>query len=90
MATRSESQPVRTPVTAVRRHPGTNSSRAHLYLVVPGPARPFKDTGARDVAGATTPVSHKQEATVWPLLLVQGLATLIAGCILWAKISGSL
>ena len=90
VATRSERQPVRTPVNAVRRHPGTNRSRAHLHLVVSGPARPFKSTGARDVAAATTPVSHEQEVTVWVLLLVQGLATLIAGYILWAKISGSL
>jgi hypothetical protein len=31
-----------------------------------------------------------QEVAVWAFVLVLGLATLMAGCILWAKISGSL
>jgi hypothetical protein len=90
MATRSESRPVRTPVKAVRRHPGTNRARAHLYLVAAGPARAFKDTDDREIPPATTPLCHKQEVTLWILSLVQGLATLMAGYILWAKISGSL
>jgi len=31
---------------------------------------------------------HKQEVRVWALILLLGVATLVAGCILWAKISG--
>ena len=87
---RSESRPARTPVKAVRRHPGTNRADAHLYLVVAGPARPSKDTETRDLPQAPTPVCHMQEVAVWAFVLVLGLATLMAGCILWAKISGSL
>jgi hypothetical protein len=89
-ADRNEIQPARTPVKVVRRHPGTNRAHAHLYLVVAGRARLSKDSEARDIRPATTSVCHKQEVTVWILLLVLGLATLIAGYILWAKISGSL
>ena len=43
----------------------------------------------RDVPPATTPVCHKQEVTVWALVLVLGLAILMAGYILLAKIFGS-
>ena len=87
---KSESRPARTPVKAVRRHLGTNRSRAHLYLVVANPARSLKDIEVRDVPTATTRVCHKQEVRVWAFVLVLGLATLMAGYILWAKISGSL
>jgi hypothetical protein len=87
---KSETRPARTPVKAVRRHLGTNRSRAHLYLVVAGPARPFKEIEVRDVPTATTRVCHKQEVSVWALVLALGLASLVAGYILWAKISGSL
>jgi hypothetical protein len=90
MADRSESRPARTPIKAVRRHPRTNRACAHLYLVLAGPARPFNDTETRDVPPARTPVSHEEEVTVWALLLILGLATLMAGYILWARISGSL
>jgi len=31
---------------------------------------------------------HKQEVRVWALILLLGVATLMAGYILWAKISG--
>ena len=87
---RSESRPARNLVKTVRRHPGTNRADAHLYLVVAGPARPSKDTETRDLPPAPTPVCHMQEVAVWAFVLVLGLATLMAGCILWAKISGSL
>jgi hypothetical protein len=89
-AARSEGRRASTPVKAVRRHPRTNRAHPHLYLVAAGPARPFKDTEARGVPPATTLVCPQQEVTVWALLLVLGLATLMAGYILWAKISGSL
>jgi len=86
----SESPPARTPVKVVKRHLGTNRARAHLRLVVAGPARPLNDTEAQRVPPATTSVCQKQEVTVWALVMVLGLATLMAGYILWAKISGSL
>ena len=89
-AARSESRPASTPVTVVRRHPGMNRAHAHLYLVVAGPARASKDSEAPDIRQATTSVCHKQEVTVWALVMVLGLATLMGGYILWAKISGSL
>ena len=31
---------------------------------------------------------HKQEVRVWSLILLLGVATVVAGYILWAKISG--
>jgi len=31
---------------------------------------------------------HKQEVRLWALMLLLGVATLAAGCILWAKVSG--
>jgi hypothetical protein len=58
--------------------------------IVPGSAHAFKDTEARDFPRATTPVARKQQAGVWTLLLVLGLATPTAGYTLWANISGSL
>jgi hypothetical protein len=87
MAARRESRPIRT----VRSHPGTNRAGAHLHLVVAGSARALKDTEARgDVSRAKAPIRRNQEVTIWALLLVLGLATLMAGYILLAKISGSL
>jgi hypothetical protein len=32
--------------------------------------------------------SHGHEVRIWALMALLGVATLIAGCILWAKISG--
>jgi hypothetical protein len=70
--------------------PPRNRSRAHLYLVVANPASSLKDIEVRDVPTATTRVCHKQEVRVWAFVLVLGLATLMAGYILWAKASGLL
>jgi hypothetical protein len=36
----------------------------------------------------STRVSHTQDVRVWAVTLALGLATLIAGYILWAKVSG--
>ena len=40
------------------------------------------------ISNTTTPASHRHEVRVWALVLALGLATLIAGYILWAKITG--
>jgi hypothetical protein len=32
--------------------------------------------------------SQGHEVRIWALMILLGVATLIAGCILWAKISG--
>lgn len=87
-AARSESGPAAAPIKVLRRNPGKNHGRAHLYLVVGGPARPFKDTRARDIRPVTTQIGDEQEVTVWALLLVLGLSILMAGYILWTKTSG--
>jgi len=87
MAARGESPPIRT----VRSHPGTSRACSHLHLVVAGSARALKDTEARqDVPRAKAPIRRDQEVTVWALVLVLGLASLMAGYILLAKSSGSL
>ena len=85
----TRTRPARTPVKVLRLRSGRNRARAHLYLVAAGPARPFKDTRARDIRPVTTRIGDQQEVTVWVLLLVLGLATLMAGYILLAKVSGS-
>lgn len=81
--------PARTPVKVHRLHSGIRASRAHLYLVASGPARPLKDPDTRDNPSAPTRVCHEQEVMVWVFVLVLGLATLMAGYILLAKVSGS-
>jgi hypothetical protein len=87
-AARRETNPAAAPVKVLRRNPGKNHGRAHLYLVVGGPARPFKDTRARDIHPVTTQIGDEQEVTVWVLLLVLGLSILMAAYILSAKTSG--
>jgi hypothetical protein len=87
-AARRETDPAGAPVKVLRRNPGKNHGRAHLYLVVGGPARPFKDTRARDIRPVTTQIGDEQEVTVWALMLVLGLSILMAGYILCAKTSG--
>ena len=89
MAARGESRPVRTPVKAVRSHPGTNRACAHLYLAAASSARALKDPEVRDVPSARSPNWQKQEVTVWALVLVLGLAILTAGYILLEKTCGS-
>lgn len=39
-------------------------------------------------SNTTAPSSHGHEVRLWALVLTLGLTTLIAGYILWAKISG--
>ena len=85
----TNSPPARTSVKVLTPRSGRNPARAHLYLVAAGPARPFKDTRARDIRPVTTGIGDEQEVTVWALLMVLGLATLMAGYILLAKVSGS-
>jgi hypothetical protein len=85
---RRETNPGGAPVKVLRRNPGKNHGRAHLYLVVGGPARPFKDTRARDIRPVTTQIGDEQEATVWALMLVLALSIFLAGYILRAKSSG--
>jgi hypothetical protein len=87
-AARRETNPAGAPVKVLRRNPGKNHGRAHQYLVVGGPARPFKDTRARDIRPVTTQIGDEQEVTVWVLLLVLGLSILMAGYILCAKTAG--
>ena len=85
----TKSPPARTPVKFLRLHSGISRSRAHLYLVASGPARPLKDPNTRDNSSAPTRVCHEQEVIVWAFVLVLGLATLMAAYILLAKVSGS-
>lgn len=85
----TKTRPARTPVKVLRPQSGRNRARAQLYLVAAGPARPFKDTRARDIRPVTTRIGDEQEVTAWALLLLLGLAIVMAGYIFLAKVSGS-
>jgi hypothetical protein len=49
---------------------------------------PLVEAKAGRVPSVTAPCSQKREIRAWAVMVTLGLATLIAGYILWAKVSG--
>jgi hypothetical protein len=49
---------------------------------------PLLEMKAGRVPPASAPICQKREIRAWAAMLALGLATLIAGYILWAKVAG--
>jgi len=49
---------------------------------------PLLEAKAGHVPPASAPIGQKREIRTWAVVLALGLATLIAGYILWTKVAG--